>query len=414
MTPTDPAGPGSTPDAIADRPRLAKVMVSTVAVQIAIVMASLTLPVLASLIGPAAGIPAYLVGYYSAMIYGFAAATSFATPPLLRRWGGIRLHQGMLAMTAAAMALLVMAVPIAFPISAIVLGCAYGPMNPASTVMLARYTPVRLRARIFSLKQTAVPIGGALAGFAAPIMAAMLGWRGTMLLIAAICLVIAVLIQFWRRQLDEDNARDATWGGVGLWLPIRMLSTQAGLRAIGIASFSFGAVQFSFSTMFPTALVESGWSLREAGIVLSFALIVGVMFRVVWGSVADRLGTRPILGVMGIMMSAAILAAAFVGPGWPGIAVFGLAALFGLSAYCWSGIGLAEAVHQVAPDMIPGASAGMIGLSFLGALAGPALFSTARAFSGSFRPAFLLLGALSGIPGLLLLLRRRSRSRERQ
>jgi hypothetical protein len=44
-------------------------------------------------------------------------------------------------------------------------------------------------------------------------------------------------------------------------------------------------------------------------------------------------------------MSATILAAAFVGPSWPGKTVFALSGLFGLSAYCWAGIGLAEAVE---------------------------------------------------------------------
>jgi hypothetical protein len=75
-------------------PLLRKVIAATVAVQIVIVMASLTVPVLASLIAPAAGIPPYLVGYYSALIYACAAATSFVTPHLLRRWGGVRIHQG--------------------------------------------------------------------------------------------------------------------------------------------------------------------------------------------------------------------------------------------------------------------------------------------------------------------------------
>jgi nitrate/nitrite transporter NarK len=145
--------------------------------------------------------------------------------------------------------------------------------------------------------------------------------------------------------------------------------------------------------------------LRDAGAVLSFALIIGVIFRIVWGSVADRVGTRPILGVMGTIMSAAVFAAAFVGSSWPAVAVFGVSALFGLSAYCWAGIGIAEAVHQVTPEMVPAASAGMIGMTFLGALAGPALFSTATALTGSFRSAFLLLSVLSGFPGLWLLRR---------
>jgi MFS family permease len=385
------------------RSLLTKVLVATVAVQAAIVMASLTVPVLASLIAPAAGIPPYLVGYYSALAYGCAAATSLATPRLMRRWGGIRLHQGMLVMTALALLALLPAFPVGFALSAVVLGLAYGPMNPASTVLIARYAPTRRRARIFSLKQTAVPAGGALAGFGCPVAAAAFGWRGAALLIASLCLALAVLIQPWRNELDRDQLADTTGVDIGFWLPVRMLLASGGLRAVGAASFSFGAVQFSFTALFPTVLVRAGWKLSDAGMAMSVALVVGVVCRVIWGGVADRVGSRPVLGIIGAMMSLAAFAAAFIGPGWSGIAVILLAALFGLSAFCWAGIGIAEAVRQAPPAMIPEASAGMIGMTFLGALAGPALFSTTTALTGSFRPAFFLLGAISALAGASLL-----------
>jgi MFS family permease len=315
----------------------------------------------------------------------------------------MRLHQGMLILAAAAMMALVPAVPAGFALSAVVLGLAYGPMNPASTVLLARYTPPRLRARVFSLKQTAVPAGGALAGYMTPLLAAVFGWRAAALLIAAVCLVLTVAIQPWRAAIDRDGAIDAKWLDTGFWLPAMVTWRNRGLRLVALASFAFGAVQFSFSAVFPTVLVHAGWRLRDAGMILSVALMVGVVCRVLWGSVADRLGPRPILGVMGLLMSLAAFAAAFFAADWSGGAVVGLAALFGLSAFCWAGIGIAEAVRQVPSAMIPEASAGMITTTFLGALAGPALFSTATALAGSFRPAFLLLGAASAVPGLLLL-----------
>jgi MFS family permease len=382
-------------------PLLRKVIAATVAVQIVIVMASLTVPVLASLIAPAAGIPPYLVGYYSALIYACAAATSFVTPHLLRRWGGVRIHQGMLVMTALALLALLPAALTTFALSAVVLGLAYGPMNPASTVMIARYTPPRMRARVFSLKQTAVPAGGALAGFVTPVATAAIGWRGAALSIAVVCLALAALIQPWRNELDHDIRPDVHQ--IDLWLPIRMLLVSGGLRAVGLASFSFGAVQFSFIAMFPTVLVQAGWGLSDAGRAMSVALIVGVVCRVMWGTVADRVGPRLILGLMGAMMSLGAFAAALIGPAWPGSAVILLAALFGLSAFCWSAIGIAEALHQADPAMISEASGAIIGVTFLGALAGPALFSTATALTGSFRPAFLLLGALSVVPSVFLL-----------
>jgi len=386
-----------------DRGLLRKVVAATVAVQVAIVMASLTVPVLASLIAAAARIPPYLVGYYSALIYACAVVTAMATPRLLRRWGGIRLHQAMLVMTAAALLALVPAAPAALALSAVVLGLAYGPMNPASTVLLARYTPPHLRARVFSLKQTAVPVGGALAGLATPLAAAALGWRGAVSILAAACAILAVLIQPWRRELDHDELTASRRVDSGLWLPVTMLLSDSGLRAAALAFFAFGAVQFSFTAVFPTVLVQVGWRLRDAGMAMSTALVVGFIFRVLWGSVADRVGPRPILGVMGIMMSVAAFAVAFVGPAWPAAAIALLAVLFGLSAFCWAGIGIAEAVRQVSPAMIPEVSAGMIGVTFFGALCGPALFSTTTAVTGSFRPAFLLLGAMSAVPGVMLL-----------
>jgi hypothetical protein len=79
-----------------------------------------------------------------------------------------------------------------------------------------------------------------------------------MLLIAAICITVAALIQPWRDQLDGDSIEEAKWIDIGVWLPVRVLLTQAGLRAVGLSSCGFGAVQFSFSSVFPTVLVQIG------------------------------------------------------------------------------------------------------------------------------------------------------------
>jgi MFS family permease len=391
-------------DAARQKALLNRVVAATVAVQVAIVMASLTVPILASAIAPAVGVPSYWVGYYSALIYGFAALSSFATPRLFRRWGGIRLHQGMLVMTAAALVMLLPAFPAAFAVSGIVLGLGYGPMNPASTVLLTRYTPSHLRSRVFSFKQTAVPIGGALAGLVTPLAAAALGWRGAIVLIAAVCLVLSAAIQPWRARIDDDGPSADRDISVKFWIPLRLLAENAGLRSVTVASFAFGSLQFSFVAMFPTVLAHVGWSTTAAGRAMSVALVVGVAFRVLWGTVADKIGSRPILGLMGGMMSLASFAACFLGPGWSALAVALLAALFGLSAFCWAGIGLAEAVRQVPPGMVPEASAGIIAVTFFGALVGPSLFSTTAALAGTVAPAFAILGALSALGAALLLL----------
>ena len=127
------------------------------------------------------------------------------------------------------------------------------------------------------------------------------------------------------------------------------------------------------------------------------------MLRVPWGMLADKIGSRPILASMGAAMSLASVAACFLRAAWSGPDVTLLAALFGVSAFCWSGISIAEAVRHVPPELVPEASAGIIGVTFFGALAGPTLFSTVAALAGTVAPAFAILGALAAAGTVLLL-----------
>jgi MFS family permease len=375
---------------------LPKVLTATTAAQSIVVMASLVVPVLATVIGNAADIAPYLVGYYSALIYGIAAMSSFATPDLLRRYGGIRLHQIMLVLTATAMLVLLPALPVAFVMSAVVLGIAYGPMNPASTAMLARHTPIAARAKIFSLKQTAVPIGGALAGSLAPLLVQWVGWRGAVTLVACACIALALLIQPWRSAVDRDE-EGAVVDRSPFWTPLQLVARRNELRPVAFASFAFGALQFSFSAVFPTVLARAGWRVSDAGFVLATALVVGTICRVIWGSVADRLGFRRMLAGMGGLMSVAACLAASVSASWSGTAIVALAALFGISAFCWAGIGIAETVRQAPPQRISEATAATITLTFVGALIGPSLFSSIVSATGSFGAAFAALGGLTAV-----------------
>src|SRR5580698_1592733 len=217
-------------------------------------MASLTVPVLAVPMAAAARVPAYLVGYYSALIYGCAVVSSFATPRLFHRWGGIGVHQRLLVMTAVALLMLLTAQPVVFAVSGVVLGLGYGPMNPASTVLLTRYTPANLHSRVFSAKQTAVPVGGALAGLVTPLAAAWLGWRGAVVLLAVVCLALSVLIQRWQFEIDSDKGPATPHLVPPFWRAFVLLLGNRGWRSVTIASCAFGSVQFSFTAVFPTVL----------------------------------------------------------------------------------------------------------------------------------------------------------------
>src|SRR4029077_1119301 len=103
--------------------------------------------------------------------------------------------------------------------------------------------------------------------------------------------------------------------------------------------------------------------------------------------------------------------AALISASWSGTAIVSLAALFGISAYCWAGIGIAETVRQAPAGLVSEATAATITLTFLGALVGPSLFSSIVSATGSFGLAFVVLGALTAVATVWLILAEWSESR---
>ena len=64
-------------------------------------------------------------------------------------------------------------------IGAFMLGIGYGPSTPASSTILSTRAPDRLRNIIMSIRQTGVPLGGAIAGALVPMLIVNFGWRAS-------------------------------------------------------------------------------------------------------------------------------------------------------------------------------------------------------------------------------------------
>jgi MFS family permease len=384
---------------------LPKAIAATLGVQAIVVMASLVVPLTAARVAPGLGLDPHLVGYYASLTFLTAAVASLATPQWVRRYGAIRVHQIMLMVAVAGLLVLSSETLAGFIISALLLGLAYGPANPASSSLLSRYTSSDTRARVFALKQTAVPLGGALAGFAVPFVMTRIGWLGAVLAMAAVCLLGAALVGGWRQRLDGQGDHSPPVGRTGAVAALRLILTSASLRPLGIMAVCFAATQFNFSAVFATVLVERmRWSPVQAGTALSIAMAVSVGSRLGWGWAADNAPPRFVLAALGTMMAAATVACAFLAPSWPPFVIYAIAFLFGASGSSWNGLALSEAAHLAPSGHVGEATAGVMFFIYTGALLGPGLFSLITSVSGAVSLAFLLLGALALLPVPLLLL----------
>lgn len=365
-------------------------------------IAVITPSVLAVAAAPAFGVPASAIGVYSGIIFGAALFSAMAGGTIVARYGAIRSSQICLALAVAGLAgfasgLLPLAV-----LGGVLIGLGYGPMTPASSHLLARLTPPRDRPLVFSIKQTSVPVGGALAGLAPPAIASQAGWQAGALAMAAVALAAVAGLQPLRARFDGDRVPGVRLSP-RLAEPVREVLADPALRRIVVVSAAFAATQGVYAAFFVTFLVErAAVSLVAAGLALTAGQTVAIAARVLWGAVAERLlATRHALALIGAIMSAAALAAILVGPETPFALLLALSVTFGLSALGWNGLYLAE-VARVAPGAAARATGGTLAFTFAGTMAMPTLFSFAVALGGwSLALALLALVPLPAVATML-------------
>ena len=388
--------------------QVSRALAATLSVQAVVTMATLTVPVFAPAASADIGLDPSNIGIFASIVYVGAMASSLLSGGLAPRYGAIRVSQIGLGISLAGVALTATASWQVMVASALLLGIGLGPATPASSHILVRHTPAHLRSFVFSIKQTGVPLGGVLAGALVPLFVVHLGWRGAALAVAAICLACAILIQRARRHFDTDLRRDGRVFEGSLMGPLRLVLGLPELRRMAFASFFFAAIQQSFSVFLVTYLVTGlGMPFVKAGITLAISQAAGVVGRIIWGALADWIGeAQLVLGGLGLAMTGAGLAASAFTPDWPYGAIVGVCVVFGATAVGWNGIFLAEVARLAPVNQAGRATGGVLFFTFFGVVAAPPLFGVVISLTGSYDVGFIILSALTGIFGLLLLVRR--------
>ncbi len=298
--------------------------------------------------------------------------------------------------------------------AAIVIGLGYGPITPASSHVLARTTPPSRMALTFSIKQTGVPAGAAIAGAILPLLAVALGWRTGLLAIAAVGLVIAGVAEASRRRLDDITAAAAApFSIAALVAPLRTLVRHRPLVELSITGFVYAATQVCLTSFLVVYLTETlGFALVAAGLALTSANIGGIVGRIAWGAVADQwIAPRRMLAVLGIAAAACAYAVASFDEGWPRAALLLVCALFGGTAIGWNGVQLSEVARR-APAGQAGAITGASGfITFAGVVLGPPAFALLASIFGSYRVGFAVFGTANLLCGLTLFLTARETPR---
>jgi MFS family permease len=375
----------------------------TLAIQAFTALAATATSVLAPEMAPALAVSPKWVGVFVGLIYVGGATASFASGGFIARYGTIRVSQVCMLLCAAGLLLLPVAADVAaarlvlLVLAALVIGLGYGPITPASSHLLIRTAPPARLALTFSVKQTGVPVGAALAGAVLPALALTHGWQTALVVVVATGVLITIIAQTTRAMYDADRRPTHPLSIAGLFAPLQILLAHRALVALAVTGGLYAATQMCLMSFLVVYLTEGiGVSLVAAGIALTVANLGGIVGRIVWGAVADRfVRPRTMLGLLGVAGGGCAYATAAFGADWPDAARLAVCALFGATAIGWNGVQLSE-VARHAPAGQAGAVTGASGLfTFGGVVLGPPLFALLAGATGSYRVGFAAFGTLS-------------------
>jgi MFS family permease len=397
-----------------------RALIATTAIQAAAACAALTVPSIAPVIAAQLDLPASMVGTYISLLYVGASTAALAGGGVVLRYGAMRLSQACLIVCAAGLALTLMLgagagllAVASVALAALVVGAGYGPITPASSHLLAKTTPRERMALMFSIKQTGVPAGTALAGLVVPPLTVAFGWQAAVVLVSLGCVAVALMSQPLRAPLDDDRDRTARVSGAALVNGLALVARSPALRTMALVSFVYAGMQMSVAGFIVAYLhTEIGLGLVAAGTALTVASVAGVIARISWGSFSDRTGApRATLALIGFLMAGASVIAALFTAAWPMLAILAVSAALGATAIGWNGVYLSE-IARLAPAGEAGrATGGCLFFTYVGVVIIPFLFGWLQRASGSYALCFVVAAMVCTAVALMLAWGTRARMR---
>ena len=369
-------------------------------------MSHLVVPIAAPELSREFGLPIALAGVHLAIIYLFGSICQLFAGGFIQKYGAARMSQVALVSTAIGLMMGAIGELWAYGLGAFIIGAGSAVSTPASSDILARFAPPKHAPLIFSIKQTAVPVGGILVGTLVPFLITGWGWQTMFLALGSSCLVLGILFQCVRRRFDSNrNPSHVICVSQGYHTIMAVLAPPK-FRELVFATFTFCGLQGVFGAFFVAYLVEMmGMPLAEAGAIFAIAQAASIVFRITWGWFAGLWGTRPVLATLGISMAFIAILCGFISADWPHWIITGLAVAYSATAISWHGVVLAEVSRLSKLGQTATNTGGLLSFANAGQTTYPALFSVLLAAGGSFSLGFILAGPPALLAGVALLRR---------
>jgi hypothetical protein len=366
-------------------------------------------PVIAPVMAAGLAVDPAMTGAWVAIAAMGGIPTTLGAGGLVRRFGALRLSSAATALMGLG---LVLALPdlgtgtpalMAQGVAAFVVGAASTVSTPASSHLLARLAPPARAPLVFSIKQTGVPAGLALAGWLGPVFIVAGGWRGALAASAVMCFVLAIALEPAREKFDTDRDGHARIGLADVRATVAGVLRDDGLRRLAFTCFVFVGLQITVQSFLVLHLVAGlGYALAEAGFVFGLATLVAIPARIFWGWLGGRVPAPVLLGWFGAGIFASCVALAALPHAAPLWLATAAAVLASATALSWHGVLLAEIARLSPPGQVGAMTGGVLSFAGLGQVLLPAGFGAMVAAGVPWGLAWPLIGLPALAAGLLV------------
>ena len=270
--------------------------------------------------------------------------------------------------------------------------------GPGGTRAITAWFPRHQRGMALGIRQTGVTAAGIISAIVLPPLAVTLGWQAPFRGVAGLALLSALVFTLFYREPRSGRRTAMSPLDLGSLLRSGMF-----MRATGFGWIFMGALGSAITYLTVSLHQQQGLSAVDAGFFLALLQLGGVVGRVGWGMLSDRLGSRGrTMSLAGGVTVAASLAMAALGhraiPALPlGVLVF----VLGLSAMGWNTVYIALCAEAGPVDR----AATVVGLgttvTFTGMVTVTPVFGLIADRSGGFVLSWIFLAALT-LVGVLI------------
>lgn len=284
------------------------------------------------------------------------------------------------------------------------IGCGF--LLPSTTQGVIVWFPLRERATIMGLKQTAVNMGGIITAATLPAVAIALSWRYGFLFLGITAIAIGVVALIFYREPPKPTSFQKDSAAPAVAVPLLELLKSRDIWLIALSGLLLNWVEFAIVAHLVLYLTEALLlSVVTAGGLLAIAQVAGAIARPGSGLLSDRVfggNRKPAFMLMAGIASAMCLVLGLFSHSlsW---AIYPVLFLLGLGGIGFGGIFL-TLMSEFGGRRGAGKAAGLGStISMGGSILGPLVFGYIVDISGSYELAWLSLTFVAALCILLLL-----------